>query len=100
VAFSAPLLVLFAGSGSGDVSSRFTVILAASWLRLHIRDKPCYILMVYRFNYGRLSKITLIFSRFGSENVACKRMPSFNFAGTGLFKALSSSSVCLDLGHY
>jgi hypothetical protein len=27
-------------------------------------------------------------------------MPSFNFTGTGLLKALGSSSICLDLGHY
>jgi hypothetical protein len=55
--------------------------------------------MVYRLDYGGLPEITFVFSRFGSENVACKCMPSFNLAGTGLFKALGSSPICLDLGH-
>jgi len=55
--------------------------------------------MVYRLNYGGLPEIPFVFSRFGSENMAGKCMPSFNFTSTGLFKALGGSSICLDLGH-
>jgi hypothetical protein len=55
--------------------------------------------MIHRLNNGGLPEIPLVFSRFGSENVAGKCMPSFNFTGTGLSKALGGSSICLDLGH-
>lgn len=56
--------------------------------------------MVYRLNYGGFTEIPLVFSRFGSEDMAGKGMTSLDFAGTGLFEALGGSSICLDLGHH
>jgi len=55
--------------------------------------------MVHSLNYGGFPEIPLVLSSFGGENVAGKCMSSFYFAGTGLFKALGGSSICLDLGH-
>jgi len=66
---------------------------------LHIRDQPGDILVVNRLDHVALAEVAFPLACLAGQNMTGKCVAPLDLAGAGLFEALGSAPVCLDLGH-